>query len=185
MKEITKISEKDLTESCAKGDVKAQRALYTKYATKVNALFARYLGDEEEAKDMTHDLILKVYDSITKYHYLGEGSLWGWIKRMAINMAINKVTRGVKFESIEENEKVLEIVDTSYEDVERIPASELLKMIAGLPDTQRLIMNMFCFDNYSHKEIASRIGITEKASASLLSKARKALKRKMNDYMKV
>ena len=184
MKEITKISEKDLTESCAKGDVKAKKALYTLYAAKVNALCTRYLGDEEEAKDMTHDLILKVYDSIKKYHYQGEGSLWRWIKRLAINMAINKMTRGVKIKSIEESEKGFDVIDPSYEDVERVPAKMLLKMIASLPDTQRLIMNMFCFDNYSHKEIAARIGITEKASASLLSKARKAIRRKMNEFLR-
>ncbi len=90
----------------------------------------------------------------------------------------------MKIKSIEESEKGFDVIDPSYEDVERVPAKMLLKMIASLPDTQRLIMNMFCFDNYSHKEIAARIGITEKASASLLSKARKAIRRKVNEFLR-
>ena len=157
--------------------------MYTRYAAKIYALCTLYLGDAEEAKDLTHDLVLKVFDSIKTYHYRGEGSLWGWIKRITINAAINKVSRGCIFEDITSPETEFDLKDPSYGDIDSIPANELLEMVSSLPATQRLILNMFCLDNCSHKEIADRLGITEKASASLLSKARKTLKKKMKDYL--
>ena len=43
---------------------------------------------------------------------------------------------------------------------------------------------MFCLEGYSHREIADRLGITEKASSSLLSKAKKSLAGKIKNYRK-
>lgn len=184
MRQEQEITEEDLAGLCAKGNAFAQKELYTRYAERIHALCARYFEDQDKAKDFTHDIVLKIYDSIGRFRYLGKGSLWAWIKRIAVNAVINNIKHEIKVENTIHEATIVEIIDPKEDDIDIIPAEELLKMILELPYTQRLIMNMFCFDNYSHKEIARSIGITEKASASLLSKARKALKVKMNDYLK-
>ena len=178
------ITEKELAALCAKDDVSAKRELYTRYAARVHMLSAGYLGDNEEAKDLTHDIMMKVFDSIGKYTYKGEGSLYAWIRKITVNAAINKITRRQKPDITVAEEQLLDVKEPSEEEMERIPLSELMNIISSLPDTQRLIMNMFCLEGYSHKEIAHRLGITEKASSSLLSKAKKALAGKIRNYYK-
>ena len=148
-------------------------------------LCREYLGDEEEAKDLTHDIIMKVFDSIRKFSYRGEGSLYAWIRKMTVNAAINKVTRTRKPETAMNEELLAEEEEPSEIELEKIPLPDLLKSISSLPDTQRLILNMFCLEGYSHREIAERLGITEKASSSLLSKAKKALAGKIKNYYKI
>ena len=168
---------------CAKGDVSARRELYTRYAARVHMLCYEYLGDSEEAKDLTHDIIMKIFDSIGKFSYQGEGSLFAWIRKITVNAAINKITRNRKLE-IAINEELLAEEEPSGDEMNSVPLPDLLKIISSIPTTQRLILNMFCLEGYSHREIADKLGITEKASSSLLSKAKKVLAGKIKNYRK-
>lgn len=55
----------------------------------------------------------------------------------------------------------------------------LLGFIHELPDRYRLVFNLYALDNYSHKEIAALLKITEGTSKSNLFRARKILKDKL------
>ena len=57
-------------------------------------------------------------------------------------------------------------------------------MVAALPQTKRVIFNLFCVEGYSHKDIAQMLGIKEKTSSSLLFKAREQLAESIRDYIK-
>jgi RNA polymerase sigma-70 factor (ECF subfamily) len=61
---------------------------------------------------------------------------------------------------------------------EEIPIEELLKLIQELPDQYRLVFNLYVLDNYSHKEIAKMLIISEGTSKSNLSRAKMILKQK-------
>ena len=182
MRSGEEITEQELTILCSKGSGLARKELYTRYATRIHALCYRYLGDSDRAKDLTHDLILKLFDTIGRYHYKGEGSLWAWIRRMTINAAINRVTRKGIVDFGLENIEEQNMAEPLEDGIETVSVPIILHLISGLPDTQRLILNMFCLDGYSHKEIALMLGITEKASSSLLAKAKKTLWDKIEEY---
>jgi len=55
---------------------------------------------------------------------------------------------------------------------DHLEAEDLLKMIQELPAGYRLVFNMYAIDGYSHKEIATQLGISENTSKSQLSRAR-------------
>lgn len=103
------------------------------------------------------------------------------MKRITINTALQKyreksplqlVTEGVS-EELEE-EVVLE--------TESVNVDVLLGFIQNLPDRYRLVFNLYVLDNYSHKEIASLLNITEGTSKSNLSRARQLLKKEVEVY---
>lgn len=58
----------------------------------------------------------------------------------------------------------------------------LLNLIQQLPDKYRLVFNLYVLDNYSHKEIAELLNISEGTSKSNLSRARAILKQKVVNY---
>jgi RNA polymerase sigma-70 factor (ECF subfamily) len=68
-------------------------------------------------------------------------------------------------------------------DLECIPPDVLTNMIAQLPAGCRMVLNLYVFEHCSHKEIAQRLGIGEKSSASQLTRAKNILIRKMKDYI--
>jgi RNA polymerase sigma-70 factor (ECF subfamily) len=64
-----------------------------------------------------------------------------------------------------------------------IPIPIMMEMISTLPETQRLILNLYCIDGLSHNEIAGLLGIKPKTSSSLLSKAKRLLNEKVARYL--
>jgi len=57
----------------------------------------------------------------------------------------------------------------------------LLKIIQELPDRYRLVFNLYVLDGYTHKDIATMLGITEGTSKSNLARAKMILKQKIDD----
>ena len=77
-----------------------------------------------------------------------------------------------------------DIPEPDVQDVRTIPRDVLMEMIARLPDSRRMVFNMYCIDGIPHKEIARMMGITEGASTSMLTKAKKTLAAEINDYLR-
>ena len=179
---MSEIDERDLALRCAKGDSEAQRELYRRYATRLNTLCSRYSRGSEEGMDLMHDTMIKALRGIGRYRYSGEGSLYAWLARMAINLSIDRFRKEGRFEITDLREDIPEENPPDTDAIRSVPLSVLQKMISGLPDTKRLVFNMFCIDGFSHKEIAERLGITEKSSSSTLAKAKKILMTKINEY---
>lgn len=69
-------------------------------------------------------------------------------------------------------------------DVGSVPPGVIQKMIQALPEGYRTVLNLYAFEEKSHKEIAALLGITESTSASQLHRARAILARQINEYKK-
>jgi len=178
------LDERELARLCAESDRQAESELYERYAARLLSLCRRYCGSMDEAKDLMQDTIIKALDKISTYRYMGRGSLYSWLSRIAVNDALNRIKRSkllfIPIESFPSDKEA----EPSGEAVSGISEEKLLEMISGLPDTQRAIFNMYCIEEYSHKEIAGMIGISERGSTSLLVKARRNLKKRIGDYLK-
>ena len=167
---------------CARGDRSAMRELYNRYAARLSALCSRYANRVEEGTDLMHDTMEKAFGKMGQYRYKGEGSLYSWLSRMAVNLSIDRLRKegrlGVPFSE----EEIPDIPDPTAEEVRSIPLSDLQAMIVSLPDSKRVVFNMSCVDGFSHREIAEKLGITEKTSSSTLARAKKTLSRMIHEY---
>ena len=178
------LDEQELARYCRAGDRLAKGELYRRYAAKVNTLCKRYLSNEEDSKDLMLETLIQAIDKIDSYKYTGEGSLYRWISRIAINKAINLIKRHRwRMVSLELWVKD-DIAEPTEDEVEVIPNEKLHEWIAELSEMRRTVFNLSCIDGYSHKEIAEMLGISETGSTSILAKARKQLKEKIKQYLK-
>ena len=167
---------------CAKGDRSAMRELYNRYAARLSALCSRYANGAEEGKDLMHDTMAKAFGKIGQYRYQGEGSLYAWLSRMAVNLAIDRMRKEGRLGVPVSEEMIPDVPDPPAEEVRMIPLQDLQAMIASLPDSKRVVFNMFCVDGFSHREIAVKLGIAEKTSSSTLARAKKMLSRMIQEY---
>lgn len=182
MAEIINIEDIELAKQCARGDDKARKELYMRYAGSLYALCLRYVGDRELARDLMHDGIMKVFDTIGKYR--PEGSLKSWVLRVTVNLVIDHIRKSRKFQTVSLEEKQERLPEPEKEEMRLVPKEELMKMVTRLPETKRVIFNLFCVEGYSHKDIATMLGIKEKTSSSLLFKARMQLADEVKDYIR-
>lgn len=182
MGETANIGDLELAKSCARGDDKARKELYTRYAGSLYGLCIRYVGDRELARDLMHDSIIKVFDTIGKYR--PTGTLKSWVCRITVNHVIDYLRKSRRFETERLDDRQEKIPDPAPEQLRIVPKEELLKMVNALPETKRIIFNLFCIEGYSHKDIAAMLGIKEKTSSSLLFKAREQLAQNVKEYIR-
>ena len=182
MAENIYIEDFELAKLCARGNMEARHELYTKYAASLYALCIRYVGDKELARDLMHDAMIKIFDTIGKYK--PTGSLKAWCSRVTVNLAIDylRKSRRMNLVTIEDSQE--KIPQPQPEEIEKIPKTELMRMVENLPQAKRVVFNLFCVEGYSHKEIAQLLDIKEKTSSSLLFKAREQLAENVRDYIK-
>ena len=176
--------EQTLARLCSEGNSMAEEELYRRYAAKVMTLVRRYSSNPDDAKDLMQETLIKAFDRISTYKYTGSGSLYAWIRRIAINMAVNDIKRR-RWRTVHMDFRTRDnIPEPAAEEVGRIPQEKLLEWISMLPDVRRAVFNLYCIDGFSHKEIGHMLGISEKGSAGMLAKARKQLKENINAYLK-
>lgn len=177
------MSEQELARHCCNGERLAEDELYRRYAARVYTLCKRYMGNADDAKDLMQETFILALDRIRTFKFLGKGSLYGWISRIAINKAINQIKRHrwrmVSLELWSQDT----LPEPTEQQMETVPQEKLLEWISALPDTRRAVFNLYCLDGYSHGEIADMLGISEKGSASMLAKARKELKEKIKQFL--
>lgn len=181
--ETINIEDIELAKLCSRGDDKARKELYTRYAAYLYALCIRYAGDRELARDLMHDAMIKIFDTVGKYR--PTGSLKSWCARVTVNMVIDHLRKSRRLDLVPLEHTQEKIPEPQNEEVAKIPKAELMRMVGALPETKRIIFNLFCVEGYSHKDIAEMLDIKEKTSSSLLFKAREQLAENVREYIRI
>lgn len=181
------LTEQELALGCVRKDRDAQGELYARYSSRLYAICLRYIEDREEARDLMHDCMIKAMDNFKSFRYVSEGSLYAWLSRITVNMAINRLKESSRFRQIPfeqvSGDELDNALEPDAESVRKIPDVVLDKLIAELPPVRRTVFNMYCIDGYSHHDIARALGITERTSTSVLAKARASLKKALMNYI--
>ena len=178
--------ERDIGRGCKRGDAIAQRALFEQYSPLLMAKIFRYVGNDDDAKDVLQDTFIKALTMIKGFAWAGEGSLQAWLTRIAVNASLNflrsrKRLVPLNVDTLDDPPDLAE--EPTATEVNSLDASTILAMVAELPDGYRTVFNLYCLDGYSHKEIAEQLGINEKSSSSQLLRAKTLLARKIKKYI--
>ncbi len=169
-----------LIRECTSGSRSAQKRLYDKYSPAVWGTIKRYVyNNDQVAQEILNDCFLKIFTKLGQYSF--QGAFEGWIRKLVVNTITDTLRKNIHPEQHKEMQP--EDVFINSESVEKISHKELLKVIDSIPDTHRLVFNLFVFENYSHKEIASLLNINENNSRWHLNDARRRLKEKLINLM--
>jgi len=183
-------SEEELISGCVKGKRSAQKALYDLYASRMFGICLRYARNRDDAEDMLQEGFIKIYSSMSSFR--GQGSFEGWMKRIMVNNALNMLRKNAKaFLFSELNESTYVVPDETENENDlmklygEIPPQILMKQIAALPDGYKVVFNLYAIEDYSHKEIGEMLNISENTSKSQLSRARKYLRKRLEELISV
>ena len=138
----------------------------------------KYAQNYQDAEDILQDSFLLIFAKIDQYKE--KGSFEGWMKRITINVALQKYRQRQKLQVVRNDEVESEEVSVDIE--EEIETDFLLELIQQLPDQYRLVFNLYVLDHFSHKQIAEMLQISEGTSKSNLYRARAILKQKITIY---
>ncbi|WP_343634722.1 RNA polymerase sigma factor [Fluviicola sp.] len=158
-------------------DPGAFSALYQFLSPKLYYVCLRYLKNDADAQDALQETFVTAYRKIESFS--GQGSFEGWMRRIAVNQCLSRLRidkRQLESESVEGYQVISE--EDDYWQKEETEA-RLLLALKALPDGYRTILNLAVLEDYSHREIAGLLNITESTSRSQLMRAKAALKLKL------
>ena len=178
MKNIEKL--KEIVEGCLQNNRRSQEALFQMFYGKMLAVCMRYISDHDAAQEVLQEGFIKVFDKLEVFDF--KGSFEGWVRRIVVNTAIDSIRKAKRAPILKDNDNDFKMdASNEIEQNEKIEMIELkaekaVEAIQKLSPGYRTVFNLFVIEEYSHKEIAEMLGISEGTSKSNLSKAKKNLK---------
>jgi RNA polymerase sigma factor (sigma-70 family) len=167
------------------GKASMQRQLYHQTYKVMMGICCRYALTVEDAEQWVNDGYVKIFNNCEKYS--DKGSLEGWLKRIMVNTCLDNL-RAIKAQYnaphlfTKETTAIGQDYSTANNALLAINAKDLLHLVNQLPSTHRTVFNMYAIDGFSHKEIATELGIKEANSQWYLNQARNVLKGKLDNY---
>lgn len=169
---------KKIIKKCATGDGRAQQQLYELFAPRMFGVCLRYAKDNTEAEDNLQEGFIKVFQNIKGFRH--EGSLEGWIRRIMVNVSLEKFRKQNLMHPVED----VAIYETSQavdNIIDQLSAKEIMLQIQQLPPRYRMVFNLYVMEGLNHQEISKEMNISVGTSKSNLARARDILKRKVNE----
>jgi RNA polymerase sigma-70 factor (ECF subfamily) len=183
-KDVTALSDYELTQASSKGDMIAFEEVYNRHHRRVYAICLRMLKNSNEAEDLTQDVFIQLHRKIGSFR--GDSAFTTWLHRLTVNQVLMHFRkRTVKFEkTTEEGETPVQIVRGS-ERPNKMPVVDKIALehaIKQLPKGYKNVFVLHDIEGFEHEEVARILGCSVGTSKSQLHKARlklrKLLKRK-------
>lgn len=166
-------------QGCVQQKMAFQQQFYTHFYPIMMSTVYRYTNDKDEAVSILNNGFLRVFKNIGSFKF--EGSLEGWVRRIIIHSVSDyfrykKLPQEIFKEDLPEQKTINEVIECRFD------YNILLQLLNQLPESTRLVINLFIVDGFGHKEIAQMLGITENTSKWHVNNGRKILQEKLMNY---
>ncbi|MFZ4401299.1 MAG: RNA polymerase sigma factor [Bacteroidales bacterium] len=182
----------DLLKKIKSGEKDAFNELMELYAHKVINTCYRFLLNKEDAEDISQEVFIEVFQSISFFR--AEAKLSTWIYRIAVTKSLDEIKKRNRKKRITSLKKILHLdevanwvvggimPDNSIHEKEQL--KELMQVLNILPDNQRIAFTLSKMEGYNNSEIAAIMNTTINAVESLVSRAGKKVKGELEFILK-
>ena len=158
----------------AKGDKTSFRFIAKALGYKMHSTAIKLLGSShfDDADDVVQISLIKVWQSAPRW--VNKGSVEGYVYKIVFSTCMDFIRRYKSSEEFKDNYSNLEITNNKYNNNEL--RKMLLNNIQKLPTHQKEAILLHYFCGYKQKEVSNILNKTDKATESLIIRARKKLK---------
>jgi len=186
-------AEADLVAQLQRGSETAFRTLVERYQDRIYRVVLSLLRSPEEAEDVAQEVFVEVYQTIGRFR--GEASLSTWLYRLATSRALKNLRRArtkkrfAYFTSLLGfGNDVLHEVPTHAHPLALLEGQQqlglLLEHVARLPGQQQVAFTLRHEQELSYEQIAAVLDTTVPAVESLLFRARKTLRTRLQPHFR-
>ncbi len=163
-----------LVEGCKKGDRLYQEKLYKEFYPALFSLCKLFFDDDHEALTSLNNGMLQVFKNIHAFDEQ-KGSLFNWMYTLVRNAALTQIRNN---KNLFHTQQLPDGVDFSAKEsvLKALEFKELYHYFSSLPQSTRTVCKLFYLDDFSVKEIALQLHISEGTIKWHLSEGRKQLK---------
>ena len=165
--------------------------VYEQEAGRLLGVAYRYVKDRKQAEDIVQNaFVIAIQKAET---FKGKGAFEAWLRRIVVNESLMHLrAKHPVFLGLDERVEMMTEVDTEdnvraghapppnetmYQIIQQaeFTQDDLLETANLLPEHHRVVFFLYVVDNYSHKDIAQQLNISEGTSKSHLNRGRKKL----------
>ena len=171
----------ELIKKCAENNRIAQKELYDILSPKMFSICFKYMKNKEQAEDVFQDCFVKLFTKINQFKF--KGSFEGWARKIFVNRCIEKLREDKKhsYESRIEGFEELPVESKHPNILDILGEGDILKFIDSLSKGYKTIFRLYAIEGFNHKEIASKLNISDGTSKSQLARARYLLKKMITE----
>ena len=140
----------------------------------------RFLGNEEEAKDVVQEVLIRVWKGRDQ---MNEVQNWeAWCMRITKNLSLDRIRAMTRKQThpIEEGYSVHQEALSPHESTElRESMNRISQFIAALPEKQRQVIHLRDIEGYSYNEICEILELDMNQVKVNLFRARNAVREKL------
>lgn len=172
---------KEIVAGCQNGSIGFRELMYKSFYGYVMGVVLRYVSNQDDAQELVNDSFIKIFKHIASFQSVASSddayskSFKGWIAKIASRTAIDHLRKERKSFLTDELEK------TNYQ-LTQAPAAneigvkEIMLLLSRLPQTHRLVFNLYEVEGFSHEEIAQLLKIPASSSRVFLGRAKNKLR---------
>ena len=183
-KKINGISDEDIVRQVLEGNRQLLEVLYERYASKIYYKCLSITKDKSTSKDISHDIIIKIFTSLDKFK--GKSDFSFWVYAITNNHCLSYIKKKSKRRTTEIDGASEQIVDDADERLQNtilknMRLDQLEYVLDDLPPKDKLILIMRYQDGLSVKQMAQNLNIGESAVKMRLKRSRDILAELIKD----
>ena len=174
-----------LISGCLNNDRRSQEELFKLYYGRMLSVCMRYTNDRDSAEEVLQQGFIKIFEKLKAFNY--KGSFEGWMRRIISNTAIDSIREAKRNPILTDNDDDFKlgaedpmVLREEFESI-GLKAEIALEAINKLSPAYKAVFNLYVLEEYTHKEIAEILGVSEGTSKSNLSKAKLNLQRILSE----
>jgi len=176
---LTVLTDEQLLRNICDRDQAAFTELVQRHLEYLIKFSARYTLNISFSEDIAQESFLRVWDSANNWS-AEKGTVKSWLYKIAYNLSIDFL-RKQKLQQTHQNGLINNEVTLVCSPEENLLGSEkedqFSQALSSLPERQRTALTLFLFNGLSGVEVASVLELTIDASDSLLARARRNLRK--------
>ena len=162
---------KELIKECINGSSKAEEIFYKKYYRMLYILAYKNLSNQDIALEIVNDTFISAFKNLNKL--IDINGIEKWLNTILINKCIDHHRNNNKKNV--DIEDVYDLPNDDTYDKEIFKYQYINEVLGHLTSNERAVFTLAILEEYSHKEIAEILNISETYSRQILFETRKKI----------
>ena len=179
--------DRDLVDRSTAGDRAAFEAIYRRHVDRVYGTCLRLTADRVEAEGLVQDTFVRAWFALAGY--AGQGSLGGWLARVAVNLWRDRFRADKRRDRLR-GQLATEMAAGPFAPADPwdrggviplLTAVDLERAVAQLPPGARTVYVLYDVEGFKHREIGEMLGLATGTVKAHLHRARRLLRGMLSD----
>ncbi|MDF2946392.1 MAG: polymerase, sigma subunit, SigW [Bacillales bacterium] len=171
-------TDEQLIKRIQNGEKDVFRTLIVRYQTKVYAVALKVSCNTKDAEDITQEVFLQLYRSLSQFK--GESTFSTWIYKIAMSKALDYKRKQNRTIQHHNEEMLVQIPNTISPEIillEKEDKELAYGNIDNLPPPYQEVVKLYYFNELSYQEIADKLDIAVKTVESRLYRSKQIIRK--------